>query len=210
MLSFLCQTIFGQEKRQMVLSNSEYIIPFQLTAHNNLSVQAVLNKKDTVHLMFHTAANAVTLTEEATEKIKSLHFDRTDSVKSWGGEGNSSRSSEGNSLQIGELEWKNVSIWENKNSGPETDGKFGIDLFENKVIEIDFDKKIIMLLTNLPAKAKKYKKLRLTLENDCLFLESICKIGEATYKNRFLIHSGYSGAVLFDDKFAGEVRSVKN
>jgi hypothetical protein len=38
-----------------------YIIPFDLTSNNNLSVKAVVNRKDTVLLMFHTAASSVTL-----------------------------------------------------------------------------------------------------------------------------------------------------
>lgn len=194
-ITSLSQTILGQA-----------IIPFQLTASNNISIPAVLNKKDTVHLMFHTAASSLTLTEEAIQKITSLHFDGVDSVKSWGGSGNASRFSEGNSLQIGALEWTNVPIWENKNSGPATDGKFGTELFKNKVIEINFDTRTITISNRLPARAKKYDKLKLAFENDCMFLEAGCTIGDTTFKNRFLIHSGYAGAVLFDDKFAGESR----
>ena len=34
-----------------------------------------------------------------------------------------------------------------------------------------------------------------------MFLEGIIKIGEVGYKNRFLIHSGYGGTLLFDNEF---------
>jgi hypothetical protein len=196
---FLCRFISAQEKDQAVY------IPFQLTAHNNLSVQAILNGQDTAQLMFHTAANSLTLIEEAVAHFKSLKFNgTTDSIKSWGGSGNSSRLSTGNLLQIGDLKWSDVSIWENKNSGPGTDGKFGIDLFEKKVIEVDFDKKLIVIHTELPAKAKKYEKLKLAFENDCMLIHASCGAGGTMYKNKFLIHTGYSGAVLLDDAFAAE------
>jgi hypothetical protein len=198
-----CQAAAGQQKVSAALER-KYIIPFQLTAHNNISIPVILNKKDTLHLMFHTAANSINLTEEATKKITTLNFDRIDSVKSWGGSGNESRYSKGNSLQIGELYWYNELIWEDKNSGPGTDGKFGTDLFNNMVIAIDFDKNIITLSTRLPADVSKYEKLKLAFENDGMFMESVCKIGNATYKNRFLLHSGYAGAVLLDDKFTSE------
>src|SRR4051812_21865242 len=94
------------------------IIPFELTPHNNLSIQAVLNGKDTIHLMFHTAASSVTLIEESIKKLTSLRFSGADTVKSWGGGGNASRFSENNTLQIGSLTWEHLPIWEDKYSGP--------------------------------------------------------------------------------------------
>jgi len=176
-------------------------IPFHLTDYNNLSIKAVLNQKDTVQLMFHTAANAVTLTEEALKKVNSLKFDRTDSVKSWGGNDNTSRFSGSNLLEIGNLKWQNVPIWENKNSGQHTDGKFGLDLFENKVIEIDFEKSVLIIHQVLPQKIKKYQKLKLSFENEMMFVEGSAAIGNNIYSNKFLIHSGYAGSILLDDQF---------
>lgn len=195
LLTFFSLNTFAQEKTT---------IPFQLTNYNNLSIKAVLNQKDTVQLMFHTAANAVTLTEEALQKTKSLKFDRIDSVKSWGGNDNTSKFSKSNTLQIGQLKWENVPIWENKNSGQYTDGKFGLDLFENKVIEIDFDKKVLIITVGLPSKIKQYEKLKLTFEDEMMFVEGNVSIGNNNYKNKFLIHSGYAGSVLFDDQFVAK------
>lgn len=192
LLNFLSLSSFAQEKTT---------IPFQLTDYNNLSIKAIFNQKDTVQLMFHTAANALTLTEEALKKITSLKFDRTDSVKSWGGNDNTSRFSKSNTLQIGSLKRDNVAIWENKNSGQYTDGKFGLELFENKVIEIDFDKKVLIIHKVLPYKIKQYEKLKLSFEDEMMFVEGKVSIGFNSYINKFLIHSGYAGAVLFDDQF---------
>lgn len=193
--TFLCQIVLGQKK---------YVIPFQLTEYNNLSIQAVLNKTDTVHLMFHTAASSMTLTEEAVQKLTSVRFEGADTVKSWGGGGNSSRFSKSNILQIGALTWDSVAIWENKYSGQHTDGKFGTDLFKNKVVEIDFEKKIIVLYSELPSKVRKYDKLRLTVQDELMFIEAGCEVGDSTLKNKFLIHSGYAGAVLLDDNFVAQ------
>jgi hypothetical protein len=195
MMTSFCPITFGQTKA--------IVIPFQLTDYNNIVIRAVLNKQDTVSLMFHTAANDVTLTEAATRKIKSLNFNGSaDSIKSWGGDVNSARLSENNVLQIGELEWGGVAIWENKNSGQQTDGKFGIQLFKDKVVALDFDKKTMTITETLPKNIRKYEKLKLTNTNDMLFVEADCQINEQHFTNQFLIHSGYAGAVLFDDIFA--------
>lgn len=192
LLSFLSLATFAQQKTT---------IPFILTEYNNLSIKAVLNQKDTVQLMFHTAANAVTLTEEALQKITSLKFDSADSVKSWGGNDNISRASKSNLLEIGTLRWENVPIWENKNSGQHTDGKCGLDLFENKVIEIDFNKNVLIIHEVIPKKIKQYEKLKLTFENEMMFVEGKVTIDQNNYQNKFLIHSGYAGSILLDDQF---------
>lgn len=194
-LIVLCQVSFAQN------SKKQYTIPFELTEYNNISVQAILNNKDTVKLMFHTAASAIALTDIAVKKLSTINFEGTHSVKSWGGENNDSRFSESNLIQIGELKWDNISIWEDQNSGQYTDGKFGIDLFDGKIIEIDFEKKIIILHSELPKKAKNYEKLKLTFGHDAMFVEATSQIGGAALTNSFMIHSGYYGSVLFDDDF---------
>ena len=205
LVTLLSQLILAQEKKQTGKFQKEYSIPFHLTEYNNLAVQAILNQKDTVQLMFHTAANDLTLTEDAVQKLRTIHFNaNTDSIKSWGGSVNSSRLSKNNFVQIAGLTWENVPIWENKNSGQHTDGKFGIDLFANKVIEIDFDQMMIRIFTNLPAKSKQYGKLALSFENENMFIDLGFKMGDSTFHNKFLIHSGYAGGLLFDDKFANE------
>lgn len=130
-------------------------IPFQLTAHNNVAISAILNETDTLHLMFHTAASDVTLTEDATNKLKSIRFDgTTDGIKSWGGAENTTRHSANNSLRIGGRLLSNIEIWENKFSGPDTDGKFGLDLFKDQCIQLDFEQKIMLVSPTLPKSSK--------------------------------------------------------
>tara|TARA_R110002049_G_scaffold14886_6_gene61956 strand:- start:3452 stop:4348 length:897 start_codon:yes stop_codon:yes gene_type:complete len=175
-------------------------IPFHLTKHNNISIKAILNKTDTLQLMFHTATESVTLIEESVKKINSIIWNSEYDVKSWGGN-TSTRYSETNFIQIGKLKWDSIALWENKNSGPKTDGKFGPNLFKGKVMEIDFDTNLIMLHTSLPSKTREYERLDLLNQDGNMFivLESI--VGKKNYPNRFLIHSGYGGTILYDDEF---------
>lgn len=180
-------------------------IPFQLTAHNNIAVPAILNETDTVILMFHTAASDVTLTEDATKKLKSLRFNgTTDGIKSWGGAENTARYSANNSLRIGGRLLSGIEIWENKFSGPNTDGKFGLDLFKGQCIQLDFEKKIMLVSPTLPKKLKRYQQFKLTIEDELMFIEASCAFGDTVIIHPFLIHSGYSGGLLLDDQFASE------
>lgn len=180
-------------------------IPFTLTAHNNISIEAVLNNTDTVQLMFHTAASDITLTTEVSQRLSSVRWEDENEVSSWGGNA-SARASGGNSMSIGDSHWDSLSIWENERSGPGTDGKFGPNLFQGKIIEINFDKSEMIIRSTLPHQLEGYVKTPIQFEDDFMFNDGVSSIEDDTYQNRFLIHSGYGGTILLDDKFAAESR----
>ena len=191
----------NQTLRAAQAGNRPISIPFTLTDQNNLVVSVALNDTDTLNLMLHTAASDVTLTEDAVRKTKSIKFTETSKMKSWGGESDS-RFSKGNQVRIGQLQRNNITVWENKNSGKDTDGKFGLDLFQNRIVEIDFDQRRIVLHEKLPRKAGKYERLKIENQNGQLLVQGNCLIDRKSYSNKFLLHSGYSGGILLDDAFA--------
>lgn len=178
-------------------------IPFILTAANNIIIQTVLNDKDTLNLMFHTAQGNVSLTEDAISKIANKTFDKSVKTVTWGGEG-TSRYSLGNYLKIKDFEWENLTIWQDRNTGPSADGKFGPNLFQNKVIELNFDQSIMVVHSYLPEIDDQYEKSILSFQQNLMFIETKYKIKNNRYTNPVLIHSGYGGALLLDDKFVRE------
>ncbi len=204
-LIFIClfELAYGQSIKKM--DKDSYSIPFVLTEYNNIVIKAVINGRDSLALMLHTAANSVDLTTVAVQKMKSIRFNGTaDSIKSWGGQSNTARFSDSNLLQIGNMQWKNIAIWEDENSGQHTDGKFGINLFKGKVLELDYDNRIIHVMETLPPNLASYTKMKLTNVGSQMFVEADCIIKGIHYENKFLIHSGFPGAILFDDKFAAD------
>lgn len=203
LLLSVSQILMGQEQFQNQVTTVVDTIPFELTSHNNISIKAVFGGIDTLDLMFHTAANSIHLTTRVTKQMKSVHWNTESDIGTWGGRAKS-RYSEDNSIEIGKLRWDNVAVWEDENSGPTTDGKFGPNLFKGYAIEVDFNKNLLILHDSLPKKTEGYFKMKLVFENDNLFIEGISNIDGVDYKNQFLIHSGYGGALLFDDKFALE------
>lgn len=179
------------------------VIPFRLTAHNNLSIEAIINQNDTVQLMFHTAANSVDITTQAAKNSTTLDWNQKTAVNTWGGDA-SSRVSANNILEIYGLHWDSLTVFESENSGPTTDGKFGLQLFVDKAVEINYDDQQLIVHTQLPHYADDYLKVPLYLEHDLLFVECLSIIEGDSYPNRFLIHSGYGGTVLYDDAFVSE------
>lgn len=200
-LLILSMTGQDTQSRECFLSDT---IPFALTDHNNIIIDAVLNQADTIKLMFHTAANDISLIEASTEALNSLIWDKdVEEVKSWGGSGEQ-RTSPNNTLNIGQMQWDSLLIWESRHSGPTSDGKFGPNLFSDRSIEIDFESSHLIVHKELPAKVTNYEKIPIQYENGFMFVEANSLIDSVEIKNRYLLHSGYAGAVLLDDLFVQE------
>ena len=176
-------------------------IPFRLTEYNNMVLQAVLNEVDSLDLMLHTAANDMTLIEAVRDRLKSVQYGHPDSVNSWGGKG-SSRRSIGNQLLVGKQSWEEITIWENKHSGQETDGKIGMDFFKGQILEINYEQNFIVVHPEMPERGADFEELAVELQSGMRFLKGKIALGEESFENSFLIHSGYAGSLLLDDAFA--------
>lgn len=181
-------------------------IRFQLTEHNNISVQSILNDIDTISLMFHTAVNSVSLTPDQSKKLQENINKKSSNAGTWSGTKEVDYI-EQNKLNIAELEWQNIEVWLDMLSGPGTNGKFGKNLFKDKFIEIDFDKEIIVLHTNKSSiyGLAEYGKFDMTIdENHSLYIEGSMLIEDMEFMNKYLIHSGYGGTIILDDQFCKE------
>jgi hypothetical protein len=178
-------------------------IPFEITQANNIAVKSIINNSDTVDLMFHTAVNSISIIEASIDKIPSVNFGDTIDVKSWGG-ASTSLMSKRNKIKFGNIQFDNESISICKHSGHFTDGKFGYNYFEHKILNIDFDNNLIILHDNFPSIDTSYRKSKLKIENGNMFIKAQATIDNKVYDKWFLIHSGYSKTFLFDDRFVTE------
>lgn len=178
-------------------------IPFILTPYNNISIQTIVNHTDTVNLMFHTASSSVYLTKEATAKMNSMKWDKKEKVNSWGG-ASEVRNSTKNHIQIGQMHWDDILIGEDDLSGRMTGGKFGLRLFKDKIVEIDFEKSMLIIHSSMPKIDEKFEKMDIVFRGSNLYLEGKFNVKGNLFKNKFLIHSGHSGTFLFDDNFVSE------
>ena len=174
-------------------------IPFFINKQSNICIKALINDRDSVVLMFHSASNGLTLLKEVIDKKVHLKADKSIQVESWGGN-NSADFSNGNSLTIGKMRWDSLTIFLNENSGDQTDGKFGFDFFKNEIIEIDYDNQLLTIHKSIPKKVKKYFKLPFYIRNETIYLPASLHFENDIYRDTFILHTGYGGSVLLDPK----------
>jgi len=178
-------------------------IPFTLTEHNNISIEAVVNGKHKLALMFHTAVNEVSLTESALEKLPEIKLGQQIETESWGGKSTTPFAT-GQSLSIESVHLDDVTIFRSMHSGHQTDGKFGPRQLQSQIFEIDFDRSKIVLHDTLPSYLSNWEQLPLTIENGLMFVEGNIHNDQGAIKQKFMIHSGYSGFALLDDEFVSK------
>ena len=64
----------------------------------------------------------------------------------------------------------------------------------------------MLLHDQLPDYTDQFEQQQLILDRGFWFLRADSKIGEQSFPNQFLIHSGYGGNILYDDDFAKKYR----
>jgi len=189
--------------RPAVESESPVEIPFELTEHNNISIDAVLNEKHELVLMFHTAVDEVSIVQNTLEKLPDIKLDLEANVESWGG-GSKTCFGRGFKLSLGPVQLDNVTIFQSKFSGHQTEGKFGPRQFKSQFVEVDFTRSRFLLHQTVPKKTSGWERVAVTAENGMMFIDGNIHDGEDLIEQRFLIHSGYSSFALLDDEFVAK------
>ena len=157
-------------------------IPFVLTEFNNIKIKTILNKKDTLYLKFDSGTAGLLLTREV---IKEKKFGEIVNRKD-------------NILQFGNLTFDNLEIYPVELSGQGTVGRFGWDLFDGRIVEIDFDKNILIVHSKPIKISKEYSKFEMEHIYNSFCIQAELEIKGKKYKNRFLFDSGYQRTIMLD------------
>ncbi|MGV0980346.1 hypothetical protein [Empedobacter falsenii] len=193
--------IFGQ--------NMVKEIPFRLTKYNNILVPVIINQKDTVQLMLHTGSDYITIIEDSYKKMKSISIsDTLNNVTSWAGYSDM-KMSQNNVIKFGDEEFSKIPIFIDKQSGHESHGKIGLKFFEGKYLEINFDENKLYVYDIAPTKLKKYTKLNSRYSQETLYIKAFPFIDKKPIETEFMIHTGFSGALMISDDFAKEYKLLE-
>jgi hypothetical protein len=157
-------------------------IPFVLTEFNNLKLKAVLNKIDTLDLKFDSGTTGLLLTNEAIKNKTHLEIgDEAD-----------------NRLAIGNMFWDSLRVYPVELSGQGTDGRFGWDLFDGKIVEIDYDKNIFIVHSRLSKIDKTYLRFEIEYTHTLFCIQAELQVKDIKYPNRFLFDNGYQRTIMLD------------
>lgn len=166
---------------------AQEIIPFRITKHNNIIVKSLVNNKDSLDLMFQIAMEDASISPERKRIADHIIF--KDEI------------SDGNTIRIGEKNYKNIRFFDNELTGHEADGKIGTGIFKRKIFKIDYDNNRFLVYDKMPD-LKDYQSIPLFSENGQFFIVADNVIDDQQQEVYFLLQSGYSGGLIYSNEFA--------
>jgi len=175
-----CINVFAQKQ---MISDS---IPFTINEQNTIIIKAIFNEKDTLNLNFDTGTTELTLINDVVKnKLKSVPKLYTTSYN----------------LKIGNTVYK-TKVYDAELSGHGTDGRFGWDIFKDKVVEINYDEKLLIIHSILPDNIEensKFTKLAIKFYEELFLIESEIKENGISSKDLFLFDTGYERTIMLDN-----------
>lgn len=179
---FVCRELKHLSSEHLIEHDT---IPFELTEQNSLRIKSILDEKDTLWMNFDSGSTQFRLTSDA---IKKLNLDVHAS----------------HHIRLGGTLYEREKIIEVTLSGHGTDGRFGWDLFDGKVVEIDYDKKLFIVHTHLERIPEGYAKLPIYYRGNMITIQGGITVNEKTISDDFLVDNGYQRSIMLDHDLVKE------
>ncbi|WP_313386094.1 aspartyl protease family protein [Chishuiella sp.] len=166
-------------------------IKMVINKQNTIYIKTVFNEKDTLNLNFDTGTSELVLTHETIKnKLKStIQLFNTFYP-----------------LKIGRQVYK-TKIYDAELSGHDTDGRFGWDFFDNNVVELNYDKNIMVISSKVPEYVlndSTYTKLVINYFDNVFSVESKLIQNGIEAKYSFLFDTGYQRTAMLDNDLMKE------
>lgn len=170
-------------------------LAFAMTESNNIIFKTVVNETDSLDLFMDTGGTELVMKHSAIkEKTSLLKNGKNKTYK----EVNYEPLEGTYSLKMGSLTWDSLIIYPTTLLPKEADGHFGWNLFEDKIVELDYDKNLMIIHSTLSRNLEDYSKMEIEHVNTLICIKSSIEIGEKKYPNRYLFDLGFQRAVVLD------------
>ncbi len=176
---------------------------FTLGKDNGIHVKGRVNQSDTLDFLFDTGAGINVITASLVNTKVKLKFDGTQANTGSDGTKNV-RSSSKNTMTTGNLTWSNVPLLAIDYKGFPFDMVLSWVSFENKIVEIDYDHKLILLHEKLPLLSPQYSRLSMKMVDGIPFIKCSMLVDEKEVEGWFDFDTGSDGNMIIGEKYAAE------
>jgi hypothetical protein len=179
-------------------------IPITIGKNNKIYIKASINGSAPLNFQFDLGAGGSIIKKGSVDKVK-MNFDGKTFLINSDGRKEVPTSSK-NTLMMGSAMWNNsITFIVGDNMDRGEDGLLGNGLFMDRVIEINYDKKILIVHDRLPEIIVGYIKQSIFLDGVVPFVRASILIGKETLTDWYMFDTGYSGALristMLSDKY---------
>jgi hypothetical protein len=192
--------IVKAEKSKGTHGGAADTIPFFMR-DSRIYFKGKLNGRLPFDIMFDLGAGITCLNIKSVPNA-GVKFDGKISVRNTSGTNDEPMSST-NTLEIAGLKWNKVPLVQVRNLDKTDDMIIGNSLFRDKVIEIDYDHKIMIITDSLLEKPAGYSAHDISFDQHRPLFEMDVKVGQRYYPFHFLFDTGRDGTMLIGEDFTG-------
>ncbi len=176
-------------------------IPFTLTAFNAIHVKSVFNNRDTLNLHLDLSSFDFRLTRDAILAKTNL-LAHQEGVLEGKTKPNYNKLDPVSKVQMGNMTWDNPEFVSTGFTAREMDGRFGGNVFEGKILEIDYEKQLLIIHSKVPKKVKTYTKSELVFIRSYPCIKGVLDIKNKQYTGDFILDTGADNALFLDSIWA--------
>lgn len=178
-------------------------IPFTIGIDNRIHLKGKINTSDTLDFLFDTGASAIVIASKLIGNKVTLELDGT--TKNEGSDGTQTVvTSSSNKLKIGNLNWDKVKLLSINYQTLDFDVVLGWIAFENKIVEIDYENKILIIHQSMKTVPKGYSKIETKMIRNIPYIKGEITIGTEKKSGWFEYDSGSDGSFRVSQKYAAK------
>ncbi len=178
-------------------------MPFSLGKDDRIHLKGKVNNSDSLDFLFDTGAGSCVITSSLINQKVKLTIDGSQENGGSDGIAVVGKSSK-NTIEINNLMWKDVSLLSIDYKNPSFDLVLGWVAFENKIIEMDYEKNILVIHQSLPKLIAEYTKLEFKLIEGIPYIKVKLIVNGIERESWFDFDTGSDGALTIGQKFAKE------
>ena len=185
-------------------------IPFSIGKDGRIYIEGSINDSPRLRFFFDNGADNTIEFPSAFKKGLTMRFD--DSVENSGTGGMQTRRTTNHAhLQIGDLNWNDEwAMYVEKQLGDDVDGTIGYDVFEDKAVEINFDR-MVMVIRDRAAVDASYTRFKMILNGrEVPSIASTLAVGDAQIARTLLFDMGATGVRVLESRDRGREPPVRH
>jgi hypothetical protein len=181
-------------------------IPFTLGGNDKIYVKGRINGGPVLDFQFDLGAGGSVIKKASVAKVQ-MQFDGTVRLRNSDGD-NVVPSSSANRLEVAGLAWDAVPFVVADNMTRREDALIGNALFQDKVLEIDYDRMVIAIHDTLPALSPEWIKQTMILDGVVPYVRGALEVNDSRRDGWFLLDTGAYTSILNSERLSASSKVV--
>ncbi|MDC1067534.1 retropepsin-like aspartic protease [Candidatus Kapabacteria bacterium] len=175
-------------------------IPFRVGKDHRIHIKGKINNSSYLDFVFDTGANSIIIVSSLVGNKVNMLMDG-ESLNSGAGGKNVIQTSSSNTLEVENLAWESIKIVSIGYQNPSFDGVIGWTSFEDKIVEIDYQREILVIYNKSIDIPSDYKKMDTKIIKGIPYIKGSVTVNNKDSFGWFEFDTGSDGSFSISHNF---------